>query len=311
MKQFFTLLFAVAFCLQVSADEKYPRKIVMEEGTGTWCGWCVRGIETIKRMSEKYPNNFIGIALHYGDEMDNLENYSPILSKIHGFPGCFINRRSSDYESVSLGSAENAVKALKDEAIAKIEATASFTDATKKKILVNTVTTFGFDDISVNYRIAYVVLEDNVGPYYQDNYYPGMDLDKDDYMYEWTKKASTLSIKFNDVARGIYPSVDGKDGSVPTWVKKNVANSYDYTVTLPQTVANADNVSIVTLLIDSSTGEIVNADKVAMGGSTTSIQTMESVRENEPDVWYNLNGQRVEKPAKGLYIKNGKKVLVK
>jgi hypothetical protein len=26
---------------------------------------------------------------------------------------------------------------------------------------------------------------------------------------------------------------------------------------------------------------------------------------------YNLNGQRVEKPAKGLYIVNGKKVIVK
>lgn len=311
MKQFFTLLFAVAFCLQVSADEKYPRKIVMEEGTGTWCGWCVRGIETIKRMSEKYPDNFIGIGLHYGDEMDYIDNYSPILDMIGGFPGCFINRRSSDYESVSLEGAEEAVKALKDKAIAKIEASASFTDATKKQILVSTKTTFGFDKSSAKYKIAYVVVEDNVGPYKQGNYYSGMDLSKSDYMYDWTTKASVVSIKFNDVARGIYPSATGKDGSVPTTVKKNEANSYDYTVTLPKTVANADNVSIVTLLIDSSTGEIVNADKVAMGGSTTSIQTMESVRENEPDVWYNLNGQRVEKPAKGLYIKNGKKVLVK
>lgn len=35
MKRILSLLFVVAFCLQVSADEKYPRKIVMEEGTGT------------------------------------------------------------------------------------------------------------------------------------------------------------------------------------------------------------------------------------------------------------------------------------
>ncbi len=30
-----------------------------------------------------------------------------------------------------------------------------------------------------------------------------------------------------------------------------------------------------------------------------------------PDVYYNLQGQRVDKPTKGLYIKNGKKVIVK
>lgn len=32
---------------------------------------------------------------------------------------------------------------------------------------------------------------------------------------------------------------------------------------------------------------------------------------NEKDVWYNLQGQRVENPGKGIYIRNGKKVIVK
>jgi hypothetical protein len=31
----------------------------------------------------------------------------------------------------------------------------------------------------------------------------------------------------------------------------------------------------------------------------------------EPDVYYNLNGQRVDKPGKGLYIRNGKMVIIK
>jgi len=29
------------------------------------------------------------------------------------------------------------------------------------------------------------------------------------------------------------------------------------------------------------------------------------------NVWYNLNGQRVENPGKGLYIRNGRKVVIK
>ena len=38
------------------------------------------------------------------------------------------------------------------------------------------------------------------------------------------------------------------------------------------------------------------------------------VNSREPmanDIWYNLQGQRVDKPGKGLYIRNGKKVLIK
>ena len=310
MKRILSFLFVVAFCLQVSADEKYPRKIVMEEGTGTWCGWCVRGIETIKLMSEKYPDNFIGIALHYGDEMDNIENYSSVLSYIELFPGCLMNRRSTTTENVSLDDAETAVLALKDDAIAKIEATASFTDDTQKSVLVKTKTTFGFDESYANYKIAYVVMEDNVGPYIQKNYYSGMDLSSGNYMYEWSTKDASLSITFNDVARGIYPRAGGESGSVPSTVKTGVANDYEFTVNLPSTVSDPKNISIVTLLIDGDSGEILNADKVSVGENTTGIQTLKrsSVEEGK---WYNLNGQRVKSPVKGVYVKDGKKVLVK
>ena len=42
---------------------------------------------------------------------------------------------------------------------------------------------------------------------------------------------------------------------------------------------------------------------------TTSISNINVNYEN--DVYYNLQGQRVDKPSKGIYIKNGKKVMVK
>ena len=44
---------------------------------------------------------------------------------------------------------------------------------------------------------------------------------------------------------------------------------------------------------------------------TTSIRSIDEGQFTN-DVWYNLNGQRIDTPTKkGLYIKNGKKVLVK
>ena len=46
------------------------------------------------------------------------------------------------------------------------------------------------------------------------------------------------------------------------------------------------------------------------GDGTTAIKSIESIM-NQDDVYYNLNGQRVLNPTKGLYIVNGKKVILK
>ena len=43
----------------------------------------------------------------------------------------------------------------------------------------------------------------------------------------------------------------------------------------------------------------------------TGISEMENITTEKEDAFYNLNGQRVMSPQKGLYIKNNKKVIVK
>ena len=50
-------------------DYAPSRRVVGEEGTGTWCGWCVRGHVFMDYMDEKYPDTWIGIAVHNGDPM--------------------------------------------------------------------------------------------------------------------------------------------------------------------------------------------------------------------------------------------------
>ena len=45
-------------------------------------------------------------------------------------------------------------------------------------------------------------------------------------------------------------------------------------------------------------------------GETTSIKQVEALG-LKVEGYYNLNGQRVAQPTKGLYIVNGKKVVIK
>ena len=46
-------------------------------------------------------------------------------------------------------------------------------------------------------------------------------------------------------------------------------------------------------------------------GEATGIKEIGQTGSLQSDDWYDLNGRRVEKPARGLYIKNGRKVVVK
>ena len=47
------------------------------------------------------------------------------------------------------------------------------------------------------------------------------------------------------------------------------------------------------------------------GDGTTGIKVQSSMSHVQSDAYYTLQGQRVAKPGKGLYIKNGKKVVIK
>ena len=55
---------------------------------------------------------------------------------------------------------------------------------------------------------------------------------------------------------------------------------------------------------------------IGFGGNTTGIAELKTLRKVEDNNFYNLNfynlnGQRVSQPKKGLYIVNGKKVVIK
>lgn len=242
-----------------AANTYYPRRVVMEEATGTWCGWCVRGIETIDRLTKQYPDNFIAIALHNGDEMSNPENYGVIASKFNSYPGCIINRTHK--MDPAYPDVKPLVEEMMEKAEAKVSATAVFAKRDYSAVTVNTESVFGFnDDKTANFRLAYAVVEDGVGPYVQSNYYSGETLDaKNEYMQEWTQKGAKVNIEFNDVARGIYGSAEGVDGSIPKIIKEGEIYNYSYTFLLPKKISNKDNLRIIVMLMDCSSGEIINA----------------------------------------------------
>ena len=58
-------------------DAVPQQRFVVEEGTGTWCGWCPLGIVGLNGMAKKYPETFIGIAVHKQDKLET-SSYSKL-----------------------------------------------------------------------------------------------------------------------------------------------------------------------------------------------------------------------------------------
>ena len=69
---------------------EYPKhKPLMEEYTGTWCGWCPRGMVAMEAMTEIYGDDFVGVAWHNSDPMQITNSYP---NEVNGFPHFFLDR---------------------------------------------------------------------------------------------------------------------------------------------------------------------------------------------------------------------------
>ena len=75
-------------------------------------------------------------------------------------------------------------------------------------------------------------------------------------------------------------------------------------------IQDVQKLKVVALLIDAGTGKVVNA-KVAKLGDTAGISIIEVDNRSKSAAYFDLQGRRVVKPAKGLYIHNGRKLVIK
>ena len=278
----------------------FPRRVVMENEAWIYNGQYIPGIESVKRLSEDYPDNFIGINMHMSDPMENADNYEAVIEKMSCNPYCLINRATNEFTPI-YPNIKSIVEAQKDYAVAMISASAVYAKPDKSAIKVITDYAFGFDGTDEDFRLAFVLLEDKVGPFTHDNFFysnPNAPDDPNDWLNEWRHKGTQVEMLFDNVARGIYGSPWGIANSVPSVVNKGETYHYEYTFNLPDpetwdtwnwTTFNKDNFRVVALLIDKSTGEILNACQTGINyDASVESQTFEfnnkGQRLNEDDV---------------------------
>lgn len=256
-------------------SESYPRKVVMEEFTGTWCGWCPRGMAAINKLQHDFPEDFIAIAVHSGDNFE-AETYAPVLGTIAGYPYAFINRtiEADPYHGLSqedygIKDLIESVKALPTEAQIGVSSKLS---EDQKEIQITSYSKFNMSmpDAS-SYVIAYVLLEDKLMGM-QTNYYSKSMSSQTGFteanlpaeLLPYYNSSSSFLATYNDVACDIYDAW-GIEGSMSGAIQSGKAKEHSYTIPVTSNIKNLKNVSVVALLMDAMSGEIIAAEKAKLG----------------------------------------------
>ncbi|PIF45902.1 cleaved adhesin domain-containing protein [Chryseobacterium sp. 52] len=239
-----------------TVSQNSPKKVLIEEGTGTWCGWCPRGAVAMNYMDVNYPNDFIGIAVHNGDPMtvteyDNGVNFS-------GYPSMNVDRieLNKGVTQNDMVSQVNTRKMLVSPV--KLDASSSLSG---NSITFNAAATFRANFSNANLRFAVVLVEDEVSNtasgYNQRNYYAGGNNGPMGGYESLPASVPAAQMIYNHVGRMLLGGYTGQAGSIPTSITDGQVVNYTFTATIP-TEYNTSKMKAVLLLLDATTGEVMN-----------------------------------------------------
>lgn len=255
------------------AAESYPRRMVMEEATATWCGWCPQGIVAIDGLKRDFPDNFLAIAIHgNGDKMAYVDEYG---LQVNGYPSAFLNRQSTSVDYSWLKRKIEKAGLTTDKMVRIDSVTYVEADETYK---VYTTTRVANAMANAQLRLVYVVTEDSVGPYKQTNNFAG----ESDEMGGFENLPTKVEMLYSDVARFIYPSCNGLEGSVPSTLEACKDYAYVANVSANFNCDDYGKLQLTVMLYDAATNTIVNADRVALPNRTDLDKTLTIYMGQEP-----------------------------
>lgn len=294
----------------------FPKhKPLMEEYTGTWCGWCPRGMVAMEAMTELYGDDFVGVAFHNGDPMTITNNYP---NDVSGFPHAYIDRvvHGDPYGGTgggTLGIQNDWKSRCSVIAPATIELSADWTNDTDSIIRVTSKTHFIRDFSNSPYRLTYMLVADDLKgsgkSWAQSNYYSGnSSYQNDKYLGPLTKLSGAIvGLEFKDVV--IYMASGGNaaiDNSLPAQVKSAEPIEHELLIDVSKNVLVQDltKLRVVAILINTLTGEVVQAEKAHVGANTDGVQNLSTGQQSQSVSFTDLSGRRVSSLGRGIYVKN-------
>lgn len=308
-----------------TVEREFVKRFVVEEGTGTDCGYCPRGHVAMHNMHNLYGDQFIGIALHQRSATDPMYNVSYDL-RFTSFPQCMVNRSNNFWDPYE--QMPTVLKAsLNEIALAEVTVAGTFAEEDTKVNATASVESLVAGDYNLAFMLTADGLTGKTNSWKQQNYfckghagnpYKSKSSMPEDIQFLWDKGSSYVET-YNDVLISSSYVNNNNKATLPTLVANGTVSS-EYTLKMPtkKTLKEAikhDQVYVVALLLDKKTGAIVNAGRARVTGST-GIEDVTTGTEATVVARYNVNGVQIAAPVKGINIvkmSDGttRKVLVK
>ena len=293
--------------LDITVVTKVPTcRVVFEDYTAMWCQHCPRATAIMEYLTKKHPDDFIGIAVHQDDKIAIGGYKSPVAGR-PGLPYVWASRRAkvSSYTGEDLYREAKARGAVMD-----IDVKAEW-NASGNAINVQSTTTFRTNMPNANYALAYVVVEDGMhnASWYQANSYDGLTglLAENEEMDVFVKGGRVVyGLKYNHVARAFLGIDSGMESSLPKNVVADRGIKHKATFDgvgsnwKPQ---NKQNLRVVVMVIDNTTHNVVNGAHCPIKPyNTTGLATPKAKAERVEVARFNLKGQRLSAPERGINI---------
>ena len=168
----------VGITTNISAQNQGIKRVLLEQHTGAWCGWCVDGTVKMDELLQLYPETFIGVKFHNGDKMAITEQGEiGTAMGLTGYPTGSVDRRSfGGAIFIDRGSWKAAVQQVLAEP-AKCDVSLVYSINTETLELVATVTAKFYQDVNDDLMFNVYVVENNLTGtgtgWDQANYYSG------------------------------------------------------------------------------------------------------------------------------------------
>ncbi len=308
----------------VSIFNVVPKRLsVLEEYTGTWCGYCPRGIVGLEVMHRLYPDDFIALSYHNQDPMEvvTADNYPSVISN---FPEAYLDRQyfvdayggvTSGAETFGIDKAWLAACDMVAEGSIDVRA---WLNSDKSAVEISAGATFPLAVEKAKYAVELVLVADSLtgttAKWYQHNYYADGQqgyFPEPEFQQFINGEEYVTGIKYNDVVVATTRLLDGLT-YLPEYVEADkryeteatVAFSRVINTSLDPVVQNKKNLRVVALLVNTGTGAVVNAAMTKVyEDESAGIGTVEMApRTDGTTAVYDLSGRRTGSLQRGVNI---------
>lgn len=305
---------------------------LVEDYTGTWCGYCPQGYVAMESLARDYPGEALGIAYHNGDPMAVNGFKAPFSPS--GYPTVTINRGNAVSAFVSVPG--NAVKASNKLAVVGVDMVkASWTDDTHRNIECSASIEFAEAVSDGEYKVEFALIADGLhgtsDSWRQSTYYAGDTGGWNDPLWDQFCDIENLEeetingnkyyylpgLEFNDVCvANTLKSGSGFVSSIPATearTKLEVSHTFKNVNTIKELGSAVKNIiqdpekcKVAVIVTEASSGDAVNchwlhvSESAGVGDVVSDFEADASA----PAEYFNIQGMKVDAGnlAPGMYI---------